>query len=136
MLLSKRKAFRVVFKQNIVKPTMRAGVRCTQVSRELGTRGNLLTRWNRVAKCSDKAPFGGSETPRNDEMMPLKCELTKAKKKRGARSGDLLCHGITLEHAVTKHCRDEFPVRLMSLCLKVSVTGEKESCERFISVRA
>lgn len=40
-----------------------------------------------------------------------------------ARSCDILCQRIILRYRVIERCREEFPVRLMCRCLRVSVSG-------------
>jgi len=52
------------------------------VARELGIRENLLTRWKREAQSPGKVVFGGSGTPRDEELAQLKRELTRVKKER------------------------------------------------------
>ncbi|MEN9119352.1 IS3 family transposase, partial [Xanthomonas euvesicatoria] len=52
-----------------------------------------------------------------------------------ARSGDVLRKGITLRYQVIERCRDEFPIRLMCRCLKLSASGYYESSKRPASAR-
>ena len=59
-----------------------AGVSCAQVARELGIRDTLLTRWKREAQVQGGVAFGGTGTPRDEEMARLKRELARIKKER------------------------------------------------------
>src|SRR5690606_38551078 len=52
-----------------------------------------------------------------------------------ARSGDVLCQGIILRYQVIERCRDEFPIRLMCRCLKVSTSGFYDWSKRLPSPR-
>jgi len=52
------------------------------VARELGIRDTLLTRWKREAQSPESAAFGGTGTPRDEELALLKRELARVKKER------------------------------------------------------
>lgn len=52
------------------------------MARELGIRDSLLTRWKREAQNPDAAAFGGTGTPRDEELARLKRELARVKKER------------------------------------------------------
>jgi transposase len=52
------------------------------VARELGIRDNLLTRWKREAQSQGKVTFGGTGTPRDEELARLNRELARVKKER------------------------------------------------------
>ncbi len=80
--MSKRRKFSAEFKRGAVEQARQPGVSCAQVARELGIRDALLTRWKREAQSQGKAVFGGSGTPRDEELAQLKRELTRVKKER------------------------------------------------------
>ncbi|HFT6995057.1 TPA: IS3 family transposase, partial [Stenotrophomonas maltophilia] len=135
--MSKRRKFSAEFKRGAVEQASQPGISCAQVARELGIRDSLLTRWKREAQNPEAAAFGGAGTPRDEELARLKRELARVKKERGffARSGDVLCKGIILRYQVIERCRDEFPIRLMCRCLKVSASGYYEWSKRPASAR-
>ncbi|MBN5111558.1 IS3 family transposase [Stenotrophomonas maltophilia] len=135
--MSKRRKFSTEFKRGAVEQASQPGVSCAQVARELGIRDALLTRWKREAQSRGQVAFGGTGTPRDEELARLKRELARVKKERGffARSGDVLCQGIILRYQVIERCRDEFPVRLMCRCLRVSASGYYDWSKRLPSAR-
>ena len=66
--MSKRRKYSPEFKQEAVALTRQPGVSCRQIALEIGINPNLLSRWKREADAvSDKA-FGGSGTPRDEEV--------------------------------------------------------------------
>ena len=77
--MSKRRKFSAEFKRGAVEQASQPGVSCAQVARELD---NLLTRWKREAQSQGKVVFGGTGTPRDEELAQLKRELTRVKKER------------------------------------------------------
>lgn len=79
--MSKRRKYSVEFKRGAVDQIRRSGVSCAQVARELGIGANLLTRWKQEADGS-KMAFGGTGTPRDEELSKLKRELARVKKER------------------------------------------------------
>jgi transposase len=79
--MSKRRKYSVEFKRGAVEQTRRSGVSCAQVARELGVGANLLTRWKQEAD-GPAAAFGGTGTPRDEELAKLKRELARVKKER------------------------------------------------------
>jgi len=80
--MSKRRKYSPEFKQEGVALTRQPGVSCRQVALEIGINPDLLSRWKREADAvSDKA-FGGSGTPRDEEVARLKRELARVKKER------------------------------------------------------
>ncbi|HDS1187928.1 IS3 family transposase [Stenotrophomonas maltophilia] len=135
--MSKRRKFSAEFKRGAVEQASRPGVSCAQVARELGIRDSLLTRWKREAQAVGKAAFVGTGSPRDEEIARLKRELARITKERGffARSGDVLCQGIILRYQVIERCRDEFPIRLMCRCLRVSTSGYYDWSKRLPSAR-
>ncbi|WP_229979634.1 IS3 family transposase [Stenotrophomonas lactitubi] len=135
--MSKRRKFSAEFKRGAVEQASQPGVSCAQVARELGIRDTLLTRWKREAQGPGAIAFGGTGTPRDEELARLKRELARVKKERDfpARSGDVLCKGIILRYQVIERCRDEFPIRLMCRCLKVSASGYYAWSKRPASAR-
>lgn len=80
--MSKKRKFSVEFKQGAVEQTRQPGVSCAQVARELGIRDNLLTRWRREFAGQGLRAFGGTGTPRDEELAKLKRELARVKKER------------------------------------------------------
>lgn len=80
--MSKRRKFSAEFKRGAVEQASQPGVSCAQVARELGVRDNLLTRWKREAQSQGKVAFSGTGTPRDEELVQLKRELTRVKKER------------------------------------------------------
>jgi transposase len=79
--MSKRRKYSAEFKRGAVEQIRRSGVSCAQVARELGVAANLLTRWKQEAD-GPKAAFGGTGTPRDEELSMLKRELARVKKER------------------------------------------------------
>jgi transposase len=79
--MSKRRKFSPQFKQGAVEQVCQPGVSCAQVARELGIGANLLTRWKRESEGQALA-FGGTGTPRDEELAKLKRELARVKKER------------------------------------------------------
>ncbi|SFN52684.1 transposase [Dokdonella immobilis] len=80
--MSKRRKFSAEFKRGAVEQATRPGVSCAQVARELGIRDSLLTRWKREAEQQGQTAFGGTGTPRDEELARLKRELARVKKER------------------------------------------------------
>ena len=80
--MSKRRKFSAEFKRGAVEQSSQPGVSCAQVARELGIRDTLLTRWKREAQSQGKVAFGGTGTPRDEELARLKRELARVKKER------------------------------------------------------
>ena len=66
--MSKRRKFSAEFKRGAVEQASQPGVSCAQVARELGIRDTLLTRWKREAQSQGKVAFGGTGTPRDEEL--------------------------------------------------------------------
>ena len=64
----KRRKFSAEFKHGAVEQAKQPGVSCAQVARELGIRENLLTRWKREANSQGPVAFGGSATPRDEDL--------------------------------------------------------------------
>ena len=80
--MSKRRKFSAEFKRGAVEQASQPGVSCAQVARELGIRDTLLTRWKREAQGQGAVAFGGTGTPRDEELARLKRELARGKKER------------------------------------------------------
>lgn len=80
--MSKRRKFSVEFKREAVELTRQPGVSCRQVAVEIGINPNLLSRWKREAEEAKAKVFGGSDSPRDEEMARLKRELARVKKER------------------------------------------------------
>lgn len=123
--MSKRRKFSAEFKRGTVEQASQPGVSCAQVARELGIRDTLLTRWKRETQSQGAVAFGGAgDAPGRGDGPP---EARAGQGQEGtrffARSGDVLCQGIILRYQVIERCRDEFPIRLMCRCLRVSASG-------------
>ncbi|MEW9798553.1 IS3 family transposase [Alteromonas lipolytica] len=101
------------------------GVSCRQIALDIGINPNLLNRWKREAEQIKDQAFKGQGTPRDEEVARLKRELAKVKKERDffARSGNVLRQRVTVGYQAISRCRDNFPVRMMCRCLKVSPSG-------------
>jgi len=54
----------------------------SQEGPELGIRDTLLTHWKREAQNRGAVVFGGTGTPRHEELARLKRELAQVKKER------------------------------------------------------
>ena len=80
--MSKRRKVSAEFKSGAVEPASQPGVSLRQVVRELGIRDTLLTRWKREAQSRGQVAFGGTGTPRDEELARLKRELARVKKER------------------------------------------------------
>jgi transposase len=73
--MSRRRNFSAEFTR-AVELVPRPGVSWAQVAPELGIGANLLSRWNREAKAEGGRAFGGTGSPGDEEMVPLKRDLT------------------------------------------------------------
>ena len=80
--MSKRRRYSPEFKRGAVEQARQPGVSCTQVARELGLEPNVVSRWKREAEAEGRHAFGGSGTPRDEEVARLKRELARVKKER------------------------------------------------------
>lgn len=80
--MSKRRRYSPEFKQGAVDQARQPGVSCAQVSRELGIKANLLTRWKREADANGGHAFRGTGNPVDVENARLKSELARVKKER------------------------------------------------------
>ena len=80
--MSKRRKFSSEFKREAVALTRQPGVSCRQIALEIGINPNLLSRWKREAEAACDKAFGGSGTPRDQEVAALKRELSRVKKER------------------------------------------------------
>ena len=68
--MSKRRKYSPEFKRGAVEQVRQPGVSCAQVARELGIGANLLSRWKREAEADSGSAFGGTGSPRDEEMAP------------------------------------------------------------------
>ena len=80
--MSKRRRFSPEFKRGAVEQASQPDVSLAQVARELGLNSNLLSRWKREAEKEGRHAFGGSGTPRDEEVAALKRELARVRKER------------------------------------------------------
>lgn len=80
--MPKRRKFSPEFKRGAVEQASQPGVSCAQVARELGINANLLLRWKREVEVEGRHAFGGSGTPRDEEVAALKRELIRVRKER------------------------------------------------------
>lgn len=78
----KRQKYSADFKAGAVDQVRRSDVSCAQVARELGIPADLLSRWRREADAQGPKAFGGSGTPRDEELARLKRELARVQKER------------------------------------------------------
>jgi transposase len=88
--MSKRRKYSPEFKREAVALTRQPGVSCRQIALEIGINPNMLTCWKREADEASGKAFGGSGTPRDQEIAKLKRELAQVKKER-----DFLCEAAT-----------------------------------------
>ena len=80
--MSKRRKYSSEFKRGAVEQARQPGVSHAQVARELGIGANLLSRWAREFNTEGSHAFGGTGSPRDEEMARLKRELARVKKER------------------------------------------------------
>lgn len=80
--MSKRRRYSEEFKRGAVEQARQPAVSCAQVARELGIAANLLTRWKREADAVGQQAFGGTGSPRDEELARVKRELARVKKER------------------------------------------------------
>ena len=80
--MSKRRTYSAEFKRGAVEQLNQPGVTCAQVARELGIAANMLTRWRNEFESSGSSAFGGTGSPRDQELAALKRELARVKKER------------------------------------------------------
>jgi len=80
--MSKRRKYSPEFKQGAIEQSRQSDVSCAQIARELGIGSSLLTRWLREADREGPRAFGGTGTPRDEEVSRLKRELARIKKER------------------------------------------------------
>lgn len=80
--MTKRRKFSAEFKREAVALARQSGVSCRQIALEIGINPNLLSRWKREADEASGKAFGGSGTPRDEEVARLKRELARVKKER------------------------------------------------------
>src|SRR5690606_24190061 len=123
--MSKRRKFSAEFKRGAVEQASQRGVSGAQVARELGIRDTLLTRWKREAQSQGKVAFGGGRDAPGRGAGPPQARTGAGEEgtRFFARSGDVLYQGIIMRYQVIERCRDEFSVRLMCRCLRVSACG-------------
>lgn len=69
--MSKRRKYSPEFKRGAIEQTRQAGVSCSQVARELGIGGNVLTRWVCEAVSAGRQAFGGTGTPRDEKVTSV-----------------------------------------------------------------
>lgn len=80
--MSKKRKYSPEFKRGAVEQARQPGVSCAQIARELGIGANLVTRWKREAEAEGRSAFGGTGSPRDEELSRLKRELARVKKER------------------------------------------------------
>ncbi|MBO9471612.1 transposase [Endozoicomonas sp. G2_2] len=80
--MSKRRRYSPEFKREAVELTRQPGVTLAQVARELGLGAGMLGRWRKELEQSGAVAFGGTGTPRDEEIARLKRENARLKKER------------------------------------------------------
>ncbi len=77
-----RRKFSAEFKKEAVQLTNDSEVPIKQIAEELGIGDGLLHKWRRDYLNNSSKAFPGKGTPRDQEMMALKRELSRVKKER------------------------------------------------------
>jgi transposase len=80
--MSKRKRYSPEYKRELVELVRRSQSSCRQIALEVGVNPNMLTRWVREAVAGGGKAFPGGGTPRDEEMVRLKRELSKVTRER------------------------------------------------------
>lgn len=80
--MSKRKRYSPEYKRELVELVRRSQSSCRQIALEVGVNPNMLTRWVREADAGGGKSFPGGGTPRDEEMVRLKRELSKVTRER------------------------------------------------------
>ena len=80
--MSKRKRYSPEYKRELVELVRRSQSSCRQIALEVGVNPNMLTRWVREAVAGGGKAFPGGGTPRDEEMVRLKRELSKVSRER------------------------------------------------------
>lgn len=75
--MSKRRKFSAESKRGAVAQASQPGIR-RPGALELGIRPSPADRWKREEQSPGALPFGGTETPRDEELVRLKPELARA----------------------------------------------------------
>jgi transposase len=79
--MSERRKFSDEFKREAVGLTHQPGASLSQVARDIGVGGGMLSRWRRELASGKAKAFSGSGVPRDQEAA-LKRELARVKKER------------------------------------------------------
>ncbi len=80
--MSKRKRYSPEYKREIVELVRRSKSSCRKVALEVGINPNQLNRWVREADAGGGEAFPGGGTPRDEEVVRLKRELSRVTKER------------------------------------------------------
>ncbi len=80
--MSKRRKYSEEFKREAVQLANGHGMTVAQVGRDLGVDANMVSRWNKEMTERGELAFQGQGKTRDEEMMRLKWELARVKKKR------------------------------------------------------
>jgi len=134
--MSKRRKYSPEFKREAVALIRLPGVSCCQVAQEFGISPNLLNCWKDEADEGGSKAFRCSPVARDEEMAQLKRDgLSEEKTGFFTRSGNVPRQRVVLKYQAIQRCRDDFPVKLMCRCLKVSPSSYYDWASREPSAR-
>jgi len=80
--MANRRKYSAEYKREAVELAKSGMKPISQVARELGIHGGVLTRWCREMAADGGRAFRGQGKPRDEELSTLKRELVQVKKER------------------------------------------------------